>query len=101
MFGGPEVYPNAKEWTAPPEKVNGTVDYYDLFDVDNYSQPKNFWEKVLDDGAKNRLAENLAGSIKMANETIQKRAIEVFSQVHSDLGNRLRNKLNIETTVHL
>lgn len=101
MFGGPKVYPNAKEWTAPPEQVNATIDYYDLNDVDNYSQPRIFWEKVLDDGAKNRLVANLAGTIKLANETIRKRAVEVFSRVHSDLGNRLLNKLNLETTVHL
>lgn len=101
MFGGPKVYPNAEEWTLPPERVNATIDYYDLYDVDNYSQPRKFWEKVLDNGARHRLVENLAGTIKLANETIRKRAVEVFSKVHPDLGNRLLTKLNLETTVHL
>lgn len=101
MFGGPEVYPNAKEWTAPPEQVNATVDYYDLYDTDNYSQARTFWEKVLDNAAKDRLVNNLTGKIKLANETIRKRAVEIFSNVSSDLGNRLKSKLNLETTVHL
>lgn len=101
MFGGPDVNPIVKEWSMPPAQVEAKIDYYDLIDVDNYSQPKVFWEKVLDNGAKERLVNNLAGTIKLANETIQKRAVEVFSKVHSNLGKQLRNKLNLETTVHL
>lgn len=101
MFGGPEVYPNAQEWTAPSAELAGKVDYYDLYDTDNYSQPKAFWEKVLNAEAKNRLVNNLAHSINLANETIRKRAVEVFSNVSTDFGNQLKSKVNLETTVHL
>lgn len=101
MFGGPEVHPNAKEWTPPSEEIEAKVDYYDLYDTDNYSQPKDFWEKVLDNEARKRLVNNLAQSINLANETIRRRAVEVFSKVSSDMGNQLKSKLNLETTVHL
>lgn len=101
MFGGPEENPSAKEWTIPPEQINGALDYYDLKDEDNYSQASIFWQQVLDDGAKERLVNNLAETINLANITIKRRAIEVFSEVHSELGNRLKLKLNVDTTVHL
>lgn len=55
-FGGPEPDPYSATGTPPPTKLEGTENYYpEYYETDNYSQPRVFWEKVLDDGAKTRL----------------------------------------------
>ncbi|CAG9823809.1 unnamed protein product [Phaedon cochleariae] len=100
-FGGPDVYPEAEKWTPPPEAVSGAIDYYDLGDDDNYTQPRVFWNRVLDDGGRERLVDNLASKICLANDNIKKRAVEVFSQVDQSLGSRLQEKLLARTVVHL
>lgn len=111
-FGGPAGDPFAASWTPPPARFDGKEDYYPQFyDEDNYSQPKVFWDKVLDDAAKNRLVShffrisklsvsgnydqvnNLADSIKLAKQDIQERTVDVFNNVSTDLGARLRTKL--------
>ncbi|XP_018575508.1 catalase-like [Anoplophora glabripennis] len=100
-FGGPDPDPNAMSWIPPPAKVEGDVDYYDLGEDDNYSQPRVFWNKVLDEGGKSRLVDNLANSLKMTSERIRNRAVEVFSKVDPDMGDRLRNMLATEIVVNL
>ncbi|XP_048519328.1 catalase isoform X3 [Dendroctonus ponderosae] len=90
-FGGPNSDPFAESWTPPPEYVAGFENYYpEFYEEDNYSQPRAFWEQVLDEGAKNRLVHNLAGAIKLANRTIQERIVDVFNNVSDDLGVRLK-----------
>ncbi|ENN73278.1 hypothetical protein YQE_10108, partial [Dendroctonus ponderosae] len=55
-FGGPNSDPFAESWTPPPEYVAGFENYYpEFYEEDNYSQPRVFWEQVLDEGPKNRL----------------------------------------------
>lgn len=81
--------PNAILWTPPPAHIKGTVDYYDLREDDNFSQPRVFWNKVLDEGEKSRMVENLANTIRLANDEIRNRAIGMFSKVDEDMGNRL------------
>ncbi|KAL1490817.1 hypothetical protein ABEB36_013447 [Hypothenemus hampei] len=102
-FGGPGADPFASKWTPPTMYFEGYENYYpQYYEEDNYSQPKVFWEKVLDEGAKSRLVNNLAGSIKLANKDIQNRTVDVFSCVSEDLGNRLKHLLFGETKiVHL
>ncbi|KAH1021451.1 hypothetical protein HUJ04_010963 [Dendroctonus ponderosae] len=86
-FGGPNSDPFAESWTPPPEYVAGFENYYpEFYEEDNYSQPRVFWEQVLDEGPKNRLVHNLAGAIKLANRTIQERTLDVFNNVSDDLG---------------
>ncbi|XP_030760908.1 catalase-like [Sitophilus oryzae] len=103
-FGGPNPDPEAAQWTPPPQEFSGKEDYYpEYYEEDNYSQPGVFWEKVLDDAAKQRLVNNLAGSIRCATADIQKRAVKVFANVSKDLGDRLSKALSLSNsvTVHL
>lgn len=88
-------------WILPPTTVEGVIDYHDLGDEDNYSQPRVFWKKVLDEGGKSRLVDNLANSLKLTNERIRNRAIDMFSNVDADMGDRLRNMLATEVVVNL
>jgi catalase len=100
--GSPAYYPNT--FNGPREidiehtresrfKVSGDVDRHDAFEEANYDQPKIFWEKVLDPEARKRLVENIAYSLNMATPDIQKRMVEEFSKVHSDLGKQLEDGL--------
>lgn len=100
-FGGPNVDPHAMSWIPPPAQITGVLDYHDLGDDDNYSQPRVFWNKVLDEGGKNRLVNNLASTIKLANEKIRNRAVDMFSKVDEDMGDRLRTALSKERVVNL
>ncbi|KAJ8921876.1 hypothetical protein NQ315_008509 [Exocentrus adspersus] len=100
-FGGPSVDLQAISWTPPPEEIHGTQDYHDLGDDDNFSQARVFWNKVLDEGAKTRLVANLAGTLKIANEEIRDRAVEMFTKVDQSMGKRLKAALVEEVTVNL
>lgn len=73
-FGGPNADPNAEEWTPPPQNVAGSENYYpEFYEDDNYSQPRVFWENVLDEAAKNRLviASTISRIIGTSNGTNQ------------------------------
>ncbi|XP_056647535.1 catalase-like [Diorhabda sublineata] len=99
-FGGPNVNPIAEEWVNPPEAVNANVDYYNLGKDDNFSQPRVFWNKVLDSAAKQRMVDTLANSIQKARADIRNRSVEMFRNVDSDLGDRLAKALG-QLQVHL
>ncbi|VDD89600.1 unnamed protein product [Enterobius vermicularis] len=73
--------------------VSGSVSRYDSSDDDNFSQPRVFWMKVLDDGARERLVKNLAVALNECEEMVAERAITVFGQVHDDFGSMLRAEL--------
>ncbi|CAG9768847.1 unnamed protein product [Ceutorhynchus assimilis] len=99
-FGGPQPDPDAATWTPPPQRFEGYEDYYpQIYDENNYSQPRVFWEKVLDDRAKTRLVNNLVGAIKLANKGIQEKTVDMFKNVSDDLGARLKSKLLGSTRV--
>ncbi|KAI6241090.1 hypothetical protein M3Y99_00381100 [Aphelenchoides fujianensis] len=83
-FNGPQ--PVGKAAAESVWSVQGQVDRYESGDDDNYSQPRAFWEKVLDEAHRQRLVENISGSLSMANKQIQERAVAVFSKVHADFG---------------
>lgn len=99
--GSPNYHPNS--FHGPVEKrsvlehrfhVSGDVQRYNSADEDNFTQPGDFWRKVLDESARNRLVDNIAGHLKNAQNFIQDRAVRNFSQVDVDFGRRLRNALD-------
>ncbi len=48
---------------------------------------------MLDEGARQRLVENIAGSLKDAHDFIQDRVINNFAKVNADFGARLRKAI--------
>jgi catalase len=90
-FHGPIERPSALESRC---HVSGDVARYNSGDEDNFTQPGIFWRKVLDEGARNRLVENIAGHIKGAKDFIQDRAVKNFSQVDPEFGRRLRKAID-------
>ena len=120
-FSGPDHVPAALESKFT---VSGDVARYNTADDDNFTQVTTYWTKVLDDGAKARLVENIAGHLKNAQSFIQvwiklitwmnielkifyyrvieqDRAVKNFSQVHADFGRRLREALDKHLSAHL
>ncbi|ENN76752.1 catalase [Dendroctonus ponderosae] len=94
-FSGPKVDPNVKV-LYPPYTITGDVNRYDepMKDED-FEQPAALWLRVLDEDAKTRLVNNLAGSLKSTADFIQERAVKLYSRVHPTLGSRLEKALNL------
>ncbi|XP_066151509.1 catalase [Euwallacea fornicatus] len=94
-FSGPEADPNVKV-LYEPFPVTGNIDRYDepVKDED-FEQPGIFWRKVLDEGAKARLIENIAGNLKLASDFIQERAVKNYTRVDKNMGAQLAEALNL------
>lgn len=94
-FSGPEVDANVKPM-YPAYSLSGDVDRFDdTFKNDDFDQPREFWNKVLDEAAKERLVQNLAGSLKQTSDFIQERAIKLYYKLDDNFGKRLENALNV------
>jgi len=74
--------------------VSGDVQRYDSADEDNFSQADLFWTKTLKPDERKRLAENIAGHLKHAQQFLQDRAVKNFSQVNPEFGRMIREGLN-------
>jgi catalase len=67
-FSGPA---NVQEAVEHKFQASGDVARYNTADDDNFSQVTTFWTKVLDEPARARLVENIAGHLKNAQPFIQ------------------------------
>ncbi|KAI1701590.1 catalase domain-containing protein [Ditylenchus destructor] len=70
--------------------ITGDVDRHDAHGDANYDQPAMFWTKVLDDGGRKRLVENILSTLKMVKPHLQERVIAEFTKVHKDMGRMLQ-----------
>lgn len=89
-FNGPVPY--SDERGALPRPVVETPTYED------FSQSTIFYIRVLDDGARSRLIQNLVSSLRQVAPFLQERAVLLLSKVHSDLGHRVQQGLQREQT---
>ncbi|KAF7270927.1 hypothetical protein GWI33_016136 [Rhynchophorus ferrugineus] len=93
-FSGPKT-DSSVQALYPKETITGDIYRYDdEVTNDDFEQPRIFYQKVLDEAAKQRLVSNLAGSLSQTCDFIQERAIRIYQKVDLDLSNRLRNELN-------
>ena len=67
---------------------------YDTSNDDNYTQCGVFWRKVLNEGAKSRLIENISLHLVNAAEFIQDKAVDMFYKCDKDYGRRLKEALD-------
>jgi catalase len=91
-FGGATECPSAK---TDEFEVSGTVGRYSSADENNFEQPALFWENVLSPAERTRMIENIAGSLRLAVDFIQERAIQNFTKVNEEFGSRLREALQV------
>jgi catalase len=94
-FDGPNECPRAKSLTTS-DKVTGDIKRYDSGDEDNFSQPRVFYQKVLNECERTRLISNIAGHLKDACEPVQERTVKNFAQVDPSFGKRLSEALQNE-----
>jgi catalase len=76
--------------------VSGDVDRYNSADDDNFTQVNTFWTKVLKPDERQRLAQNIAGHVKNAQDFIQERVIKNFSKAHPQFGKMIQDELTRE-----
>jgi catalase len=67
-FGGPE---DDKKYEEHKLEVSGECHRWETKDDDNYSQAATFYEKVLSDDEKERLADNIAEHASNAQSFLQ------------------------------
>ncbi len=100
-FGGPVENRGIQE---PPLRLTGDAARYEYQcdDEDYYGQPRNFWEKVLDDTGRAHLVENIVGSMTnpmMAIENprpIQERMLRHWYKIHPDFGAAVAKGIGME-----
>ncbi|KAL3881096.1 hypothetical protein ACJMK2_027558 [Sinanodonta woodiana] len=98
--GAPNYFPNSFSGPQDDAKymehvttVSGDVARYNTADEDNFSQVTTYWRKVLNPEARQRLCENIAGHAKDAQEFIQKRIINQWTQVDPECGQTIQKLL--------
>jgi len=98
--GAPNYYPNSfcgpKECPiarSPPFSASGDVDRYDPVDDDDFGQVTTFWQKILDEPARERLVQNMVASLRNASTFIVERAVRNFARVDVELAKRLTDGL--------
>ena len=101
IAGAPNYYPNSFSGPIHNEKylesafeVKGNVDRYNTRDDDNFTQVGIFWNKVLNEEERNRLAKNIADHLGGASDFIQNRTIENFRKCDPEYGQRIFDFLN-------
>uniref|UniRef100_A0A1I7ZZ92 Catalase n=1 Tax=Steinernema glaseri TaxID=37863 RepID=A0A1I7ZZ92_9BILA len=99
--GTPNYHPNS--FNGPLERkdvkesvfhVAGDATRYNSHDEDNFTQPAEFWNKVLSTDERQRLVDNIVDSLGECKQFIQDRAIKNFSQVNPDFGRMIREGID-------
>ncbi|KAK2565306.1 Catalase [Acropora cervicornis] len=87
--GRPNYYPNSfsgpksdMKHSTSKFQASGDCMRHESGDEDNYSQATIFWEKTLDDEARKRLVNNIAGHLKDAQAFLQKRAVSIWHHLN-------------------
>ncbi|XP_055611866.1 catalase-like [Uranotaenia lowii] len=78
---------------------SGNVYRYETGLDDNFSQAAQFYRQVLDEGARERLVENIVAHLALTATFIQERAVTNFSQVDADFGRRISEALALHGLV--
>lgn len=99
-FHGPENNKRAKA-LAPTIPLSGDVERIDNGNDDNFTQAKLLYRRVLKPDARERLANNIVAWLKPTKQELRERAIEMFSNVDEELGQKLRIGVHDEHHVDL
>ncbi len=77
--------------------VMDAVTYLSEVRPEDFNAPRTLWEKVFDDGAKERFINNVSGHMSNCHkEEIIKRQIAIFREVSDDLATRLEKATGVK-----
>jgi len=102
MAGAPNYFPNSFSGPAADAQVGmqssipltgENAQRYETGDEDNFSQVKTFFNEVLDEAARERLTDNIAGHMVNAQDFIQQRAIANFAAADERYGQMIADKI--------
>ncbi|CAH2016450.1 unnamed protein product [Acanthoscelides obtectus] len=97
-FGGPEVI----TWLPHvPYGTKGEAKRVDNGNDDNFTQPRMLYQRVMKPDERGRLIQNIVSWLKPTRVDLQERAIQMFSNVDADLGQRIKAGLNTSQYVQL
>jgi catalase len=98
--GAPNYFPNSFNGPAPSdsaashvESASGDVARHETGHEDNFSQCRVFFNKVLSHAERERLTDNIVGSLIDAQQFLQERAIANFASVDALYGRMVADKL--------
>ncbi|CAL1265609.1 unnamed protein product [Larinioides sclopetarius] len=98
--GAPNYYPNSfcgpisdPAYKEPAFSTSGDVDRWNSEDEDNFTQAGIFYRETLADEEKGRLVKNIANHLINAQEFIQERAVNNFTQADVECGRRIKEEL--------
>ena len=99
-FGGPVEDRSVAE---PPLRIDGNAARFEYAcdDEDLYGQPREMWEKALDEGGRKRLVENIVESLSNPMmgiddpRPIQRRMIHHWTKVHPEFGRMVAEGLEM------
>lgn len=102
--GAPNYFPNSFQGPTPQasaawhgDHLTGQVQRVDTGDEDNFSQCHHFYNQVLDEGARERLTDNIAQHLSnVTQESIRSRVIRNFTAVDADYGSRIARKVSMK-----
>ncbi|GJN89689.1 hypothetical protein Rhopal_002676-T1 [Rhodotorula paludigena] len=91
------TYPEAPyDFSAHEQFVGSLITELSSVTELDFEQPRKLWEKVFDDGAKQRFVDNVAGHLGGAkSDEIKRRTVSIFYAIHPDIGNGLAQRLNL------
>lgn len=73
-------------------RVCGDVKRHNPF-PDPYEQPRNFWERVLDDGERRRVVVNIVNILLVCTPVVQRRILALFANVSKELASMVEEEL--------
>ncbi|GAA6016108.1 hypothetical protein JCM10207_004446 [Rhodosporidiobolus poonsookiae] len=86
--------PRKYEISEHEQFVGGAVADLSVITEADFVQPRALWEKVFDEGARQRFVGNVAGHLSGAKSTeVKNRTLACFTAVSEDLGRRLAQAL--------
>ncbi|CAF4686920.1 unnamed protein product [Rotaria sp. Silwood1] len=95
-FHGPEVM-KPEKYLEHATFESGMAARHEANDDDNYSQPRIFYQKVLDDRGRAHLIQNIVEHLQQCTDKdIIRRSVAVLANVDNDFGKQLATKLNVD-----
>ncbi len=79
--------------------INDAVTFLSCIKPEDFNAPRALWEKVWDEGAKQRFIGNITGHMSNCSSSeILKRQIGIFREVSDDIATRLEKNLGMKST---